>query len=138
LKKITAFLLCIYSPLALAQEGDNNSRGTYLCIAEHASYVTTDGKGKLSSDSGTYEKKYIITPNKGLKEFGEDYIWLSKCSYTDSGRLTLCKDPGENTWAGDFRLGKDNVFVVNGIWAGFKENKEKRSYFWVIGKCSLL
>jgi len=137
LKQIPIYLCFLITANTYAQENTGQNKATYLCIAEHASYVTTDGKGKLNSDSGTYDKKYIINPKNGLREFGSDYDWLGKCIYNKIGKPTWCES-STNGWGGEFIMHNDNTFVLSTLLADFKGNKGKKSYIWVIGNCSAL
>ena len=113
------------------------TKTTFLCIAEEISQITNNGNKSFSSASGKFSKKYLITPGKGLREFGKDYSWLESCSFSKEGVPTWC-DSGSDGWAGEFLMNKDNTFVLSGVWAGFEDNKDKKVYFWVIGSCSRL
>jgi hypothetical protein len=60
-------------------------QGTYLCIVEKAAEVTTDANANFEASSGVYEKKFLVTPEAGVKEFGTELRLRESCNYNPTG-----------------------------------------------------
>lgn len=117
-----------------SQENSEYLKNTYLCIAEKTSFIEKSKTEGINARAGLFEKKYIITPDGGLKEFGNENVYLDKCHYMDDGRPNFCES--SSGWTGEFLMDKENVFLLSGTY--FYDKEVKTRFYWHIGKCSIL
>jgi hypothetical protein len=125
--------LCMTASLSYAQSDSESPKQSYLCIVEKGSEVTKDEALNLEAKSYSYDKRYLVTPQDGLKEFGKDDPLLAQCNYDEKGRPFLCEYPGEN-WAGNFIMDENLIFVLSGVFS----DGNAVGFHWYIGRCSSL
>ncbi len=128
-----AIFSCMAVMSVYAQDTEVTPKQSYLCIVEKAAEVTSDKDANFEASSGAYEKKFLVTPEAGVKEFGTEFGILEACNYDSTGRPLFCEAPGES-WAGTFIMDEDNTFVLSGM--AFLGDQEAKAFHWFIGKCS--